>query len=241
MDAKRDRPSNLQSADSTADGRSVATFVVGLTIGQLAGAFFLWLWSPTLVEAVLQERSKLYWFLSRSTGIVGYVLLSGVVGTGLLLSTKFARRWPGIQVALDLHRYVSLLSLVMVSLHVFLLLGDRWANYTPKQLVLPFTATQYRPFWVGLGQIGLYSFLLVYGSFWMRRWIGSSGWRRLHYLSYGCWFLSSLHGIFAGTDTPFLVPVYEIAAGFVFFGLVVRAASSLFSRQRSLAAGSSIG
>ncbi len=227
---------NLPETTSESGSPSLAFLLMGFALGATIGSLVLLLMAPTVLAAVAHEQAKLYWFLSRSAGIVSYVLLTSVTGTGILLSTKYARRWPGTQLALELHRFLSLLALLLVSIHVFALLGDRWANYTLAQLITPFAAMQYRPFWVGIGQVAFYMFVILFGSFWLRRWIGSQTWRRLHYFSYACWLLATLHGIMTGSDLSVLVPLYEIAAGLVTLGALLRLVEFFLRRVRNMTA-----
>ena len=74
-------------------------------------------------------------------------------GLGCLLTSRAARRWPGVVSAGDVHQHVSLLGLAFGMFHGLILLGDRYANYRLTQLLIPFATTAYRPLWVGLGQL----------------------------------------------------------------------------------------
>ena len=69
------------------------------------------------------------------------------------------------------------------------------------QLLVPFSTLSYKPFWVGLGQMGFYTWGIVALSFYVRPVIGQKFWRTLHYLSFGMYFLALFHGLYSGTDT----------------------------------------
>ena len=49
--------------------------------------------------------------------------------------------------------------------HAVILLGDKYINFTLAQLFIPFSTADYRPFWVGIGQLGFYIWLIVALSF----------------------------------------------------------------------------
>jgi predicted ferric reductase len=81
-------------------------------------------------------------------------------------------------------------------------------------VLIPFASANYRPLWVGLGQIGPYLLAIVVLSFYFRRWIGYRLWRAIHYLSFAVFGLGLLHGLMSGTDTAGLamVSVYWASA-----------------------------
>lgn len=66
---------------------------------------------------------------------------------------------------LDLHQHASILGIGFGLFHTVILLGDGYSNYTLKQLLVPFASSQYKPLWIGLGQLGLYGLALVTVSF----------------------------------------------------------------------------
>ena len=97
-----------------------------------------------------------------------------------MLTSRFARLWGGGPTVADLHQFSSLLALALALFHVVILLGDSYTRYRLDQLLIPFTATQHEPFWVGLGQLAFYLALIVTFSFYVRRTIGVRAWRLLH-------------------------------------------------------------
>jgi predicted ferric reductase len=112
-----------------------------------------------------------------------------------------ARFWPGAPAAFAIHEYVSLLGLAFAMFHALVILGDKYISFTLTQILVPFSTVDYKPIWVGLGQIGFYTWAIVALSFYIRSRIGQKTWRLLHYLSFGMYLLALFHGIFSGTDT----------------------------------------
>ena len=88
---------------------------------------------------------------------------------------------------------------------------DRYLPFSVWQVLIPFIGT-YRPLWVGLGVIGLYIFLLVTVTFYLRQSIGTKAFRSIHLLSLAGYLGATLHGLFAGTDSA--LP----AARLIYFG-----------------------
>lgn len=132
---------------------------------------------------------------------MAFALLWLATALGLLITNKLARLWPGSPLAFELHQYASGLGLLVGTFHAAILLGDRYAGYTPGQLLIPFGSTPYRPFWVGLGQVGAYLLAGIWGSSRLRLRIGQRWWRRIHFLSFLAFLLVLLHGLLAGTDS----------------------------------------
>ncbi len=180
--------------------------VVGVLVVALVAPHWLVGWWASLVA----PEPKAFWYLSRIAGLVAYSLLSLSAILGLSVTNKLARVWPGGPAAVDLHQFASLLGLSFTAFHVLILLGDHYIGYTLTQLLIPFASTDYRPLWVGLGQIGLYIAVPVALSFYVRRWIGYRAWRSLHYATFGLYALTTLHGLLAGTDAqnPLVLALY---------------------------------
>src|SRR5919206_2816744 len=184
-------------------GLSAVVFVVilGFVLGGLAHFLFQGNWLADLQASLAGADPKAFWYLSRATAFVGFGLLWLSMASGLAITNKLARLWPGGPAAADLHEYTSLLGLAFGCLHGLLLTGDSSPTFMLAQVLLPFSTTQYRPVWVGLGQFGLYLALVVTLSFYVRRWIGYRTWRLLHYLSFGSYVMVLMHGFFSGTDS----------------------------------------
>lgn len=146
------------------------------------------------------ELGTVPWMLSRVSGIVAFVLLSGSVIFGLLMSTKAADGVLSRPFVYTIHQFLSVLTLTFLGIHGGSLLFDGFLHFGPADVLIPF-ATAYRPFWVGLGIISAWATAIVTASFWMRGRIGQKAWRKLHYASFGAYVLSLVHGVTAGTDT----------------------------------------
>lgn len=142
------------------------------------------------------------WFITRASGIVAYLLLWLSTVWGLGVSSKFFDRVVPRAFTYDAHEYISLLAIGMTFIHVVILLWDTFAPFNLAQLLLPFIS-DYRPMWVGIGIIGTYLTLLVTITFYIRKWIGISAFRAIHWLSFLAFFGVLVHSWFSGTDTNF--------------------------------------
>jgi predicted ferric reductase len=171
-------------------------------------------WLPVLGTSVVGVEPKVYWYLSRASGLTAFVLLWLSMASGLIISNKMARVWPGAFTAFDLHQFTSLLGLGFIGLHVLTLLGDHYIGYNLAQVLVPFADAPYRPVWVALGQVGLYLLVPVTFTYYIRKQIGNRAWRAIHYLSYAVFAMALLHGLFSGTDSSnvWVLRMYWVSA-----------------------------
>ena len=196
--------------------------LLAVALGSMAAAIMLPNWLPGLSQSLLGSEPKAYWYLSRASAMVAYSLLWLSMASGLIITNKLARLWPGGPIAFDLHQFASLLGLAFALFHALILMGDKYINYTLAQVLVPFNSTGYEPVWVGLGQIGFYLLAIVGLSFYVRKRLGNRSWRLIHYLSFLTFALALLHGIFAGTDSPVLaIQIFYWATGAALLFLLI--------------------
>jgi DMSO/TMAO reductase YedYZ heme-binding membrane subunit len=144
--------------------------------------------------------ANVYWYVSRGSGIVAYLLLTAAVCLGVALS----RRWrPGDVPRLlmdEAHRWLALVFYAFVAVHVVTIYLDSFSHFNVLDVLVPF-ASDYRPFWIGLGVIALELAVAIGASVWARRWIGYRAWHALHGLNYLVFAMALLHGLWLGSDS----------------------------------------
>jgi sulfoxide reductase heme-binding subunit YedZ len=140
-----------------------------------------------------------YWYLTRSSGAVALVLLTGSVVLGVVDLSRWSNEsWP--RFVLDsLHRSVSLLAVVFVGLHVVTAALDSFAPISIVDAVVPFVGG-YRPIWLGLGAVALDLLLAIVITSLMRQRVGYRAWRATHWLAYACWPVALVHTLGTGSD-----------------------------------------
>ncbi len=182
-------------------GLPVWPLVIAIVAGTVLALATIPAWAPVLGSSLVGVEPKAYWYLSRASALTAFALLWLSMASGLIISNKMARVWPGAFTAFDLHQFTSLLGLGFAMIHVLALLGDHYIGYNLVQLLVPFLAAPYRPLWVALGQIGLYMLLPVTFTFYIRKRIGNHAWRAIHFLSYAVFAMTLFHGLGSGTDS----------------------------------------
>lgn len=210
--------------ESSVNLQSFLMFLVAMTGGLLVAVLLLPAWLPNMAFSLEGNAPKAYWYLSRATAFVSLTLLWISMALGLGITNKMARLWPGAPAAFAIHEYVSLLGLAFTIFHALVILGDHYIKFTLLQLLVPFQTVGYRPFWIGIGQVGFYVWLILVITFYIRPVIGQKSWRFLHYGSFGMYLLGLFHGIFSGTDTKLVWAqnYYWISAASLIFLLMYR-------------------
>jgi predicted ferric reductase len=205
------KPSTAFETADVTPGSVLLSTLVGAALA--AGGFGIGLGATGLAEG-----STSFWYLSRASGFVAYVLLWGSVVWGLLLSTGIGREWMRPPVLLDAHQFLSTAALGFAAFHGLILMGDRYVSFPLRAIVLPF-AGSYEPLLVACGQIAAWLSLLLIVSFRVRHRIGGRMWRRLHYASFIAFWLALAHGLLLGSEstTSWASFIYLLTAGTVTF------------------------
>jgi predicted ferric reductase len=183
--------------------------LVGVFLLALAGAIATR--AGWIVTSVPRPHGTGAWMFSRVTGLLAYVTLSIDVIVGLLVSTRAGDRLLPRGQLIDIHSWLSPVALALVLAHGLVLLADGYVRFDVVDLVVPFASSRW-PLAIGAGVIAGYLILVVHLSFGMRKRIGTSTWRRLHYLSFVAFILVTIHAMTAGTDrgNPWFASVFAV-------------------------------
>jgi sulfoxide reductase heme-binding subunit YedZ len=168
--------------------------------------------------------TRALWYLTRGTGVVSLLLLTGVALLGLAGAMQWTSpRWPRF-VTQGLHRNLALLAVAFIVVHVASTVIDGFAPIRWIDAVVPFVSA-YRAVWLGLGALAFDLFLALIVTSLLRARLGFRTWRAVHWLAYGCWPVAVLHGLGAGSDTrePWMLAVVAICVGSVLSAAVWRA------------------
>jgi predicted ferric reductase len=155
--------------------------------------------SVSLAAPLASAGPSVVWYLTRATGAVALLLLTGSLVLGIAdvrrLSTA---NWPRFMID-SLHRSVSLLALVFLGVHILTSVLDTYASISLVNAVIPFTGS-YRPLWLGLGAVAFDLMLAVVITSLLKGRIGYGTWRAIHWFAYASWPLALIHGLGTGSD-----------------------------------------
>ncbi|MCU1455679.1 MAG: Flavodoxin reductase (ferredoxin-NADPH reductase) family 1 [Acidimicrobiales bacterium] len=144
--------------------------------------------------------SHLAWYVARSSGLVGWALLTASVLWGLGLSSRALGAKPRPVWLLDLHRYLGGLATIFTLVHVLGIVADSTVHFGLASVLVPFAAT-WHPAAVAWGVIALYLLLAVELTSLARNRLPRRLWRATHVASFPLFGFSTVHALTAGTDT----------------------------------------
>jgi DMSO/TMAO reductase YedYZ heme-binding membrane subunit len=145
-------------------------------------------------------NSTALWYATRASGLVALVLLTVTMVLGLTTTTRArTRNWPGFAQQ-EMHRRVSILSVVFLGIHVLTSVLDTYVNISWVSIVVPFTS-HYSSLWVGVGAVALDLMLAVSVTSLLRSRMRPGTWRAVHWLAYLSWPIALAHTFGMGTDS----------------------------------------
>jgi DMSO/TMAO reductase YedYZ heme-binding membrane subunit len=143
--------------------------------------------------------TKVWWYVSRSTGIVAWSLLALSVLWGLALSTRALGRRPPAPWLLDVHRFLGGLAVIFTLFHLVSLMLDPFAAFKLNELLIPFSS-RWKPGPVAWGIAAFYLLLAVELTSLMKKRLPIRFWRGVHLTSYVLYAFATVHLLTAGTD-----------------------------------------
>jgi ferredoxin-NADP reductase len=145
------------------------------------------------------SNPQIWWYLTRASAMVGWVLLTMTVVWGILLKTRILRGADNPEWLKITHRYISGLAIVMVIIHIVTLLLDDYIQFGLADVLIPF-ATSFEPLGVALGIFSLYFLIAIQVTALAARWLPEGLWKGIHFFSYATVALVALHSGMVGTD-----------------------------------------
>jgi sulfoxide reductase heme-binding subunit YedZ len=140
-----------------------------------------------------------WWFLTRASGIVAWLMLTTSVIWGIVLATKAFPEHRRPAWLLDLHRWLGGLAVSFTAVHLSALVADNYVHFGLRDLTIPF-ASEWRPGAVALGVVAMWLLLAVEATSLAKKHLPRRAWRWIHLLSYAVFLLVSFHAALAGTD-----------------------------------------
>jgi len=166
------------------------------------------------------------WLGIRASGVTAWGLLTAVVLWGLLLRTRLLGQGVKPPALMNMHRWLGVLALTFLAIHLLLLLVDPVVAFSVPQLLIPGLAP-WKPFAVGLGVVAMWLMIPVSVVGRLRQRLGKNGakiFARTHLISYSAWPLATAHYVLAGTDalSDWSIGLLITASALLVFGLLSR-------------------
>src|SRR6266540_1265219 len=119
-------------------------------------------------EGLVVASLSMTWVATRAAGYTAFALLTASVALGLLLSSPLRpTRWPRFATT-ELHRFVTLLTLLFIAIHVLVALLNSFIGFSLSDVLVPFTSN-YRRVWMGLGIVSAYLAAALWAGSWLQR------------------------------------------------------------------------
>ncbi len=142
---------------------------------------------------------QLLWFVSRSSGIMAWALVTLSVCWGLFISTKAVAKASSPAWLLDFHRYLGGLAVIFTGVHLAGLVGDNYVYFGWTELFVPM-ASDWQPGPVAFGIVAFYLLVAVEVTSLAMKRLPRALWRWVHRSSFLLYFVATYHAIAAGTD-----------------------------------------
>jgi methionine sulfoxide reductase heme-binding subunit len=139
---------------------------------------------------------QLAWLSARSAGLVAWALAGLATILGLAMAARLVDRGPHVR---DLHRHLTLATLIAVAGHGVAIALDSFLKAGLLGILVPFTIG-YRPLAVAVGLLGGWLLAAFAGSWYLRRRLPPGAWRKLHRFAPLVLVASTVHALTAGSD-----------------------------------------
>jgi predicted ferric reductase len=154
-------------------------------------------------------NEQIWWYFSRSSGMVAGILLVLSLVWGAFMATRALRPLDRPAWMLAMHRWFSGLAVVGVVVHLAALVADNYVRFGVKELLVPM-ASSWKPGAVAIGVVATYLFVLVQATSLAMKRLPKRLWRSIHLTSYVMTWMVFMHAGLAGTDVS--NRVYQVVA-----------------------------
>ncbi len=162
--------------------------------------------------STLVLNEKFWWYLSRSSGLVAWLILAAAVIWGLLLSTKILQTKRRPAWLLDLHRWLGGLAVIFTGFHLLGLVLDSYVEFGWRELFIPM-ASEWQPAAVAWGVVAFYILIAVQTTSLLMKKLPRRLWKAVHTSSFVLFWTAAIHGALAGTDATTIW--YQVGSGVV--------------------------
>jgi len=143
--------------------------------------------------------NEVWWYLSRSSGIVATVLIVAALIGGLLFSARATGDRHKPNWWLDLHNYLGGLALIFTLIHLVAVYLDEFSSIGLVQILIPHTAPGWR--WgMTWGVISTYAIAVVVFTSWPKRWGSRRTWVAIHLVSIPGTIFAGVHAWMVGSS-----------------------------------------
>lgn len=144
-----------------------------------------------------------FWYLTRSSALIGYMLLLISIFLGLSIKIPILNRMVKPIYSYRIHCWISLQALIFSLIHGLSLLGDKYVNFSLGNIFIPYfpqNGGEVNANFLALGIISFYLMIILVVTSYFRGNISHSLWRAIHFLNVGLFVIVFIHSLYLGTD-----------------------------------------
>jgi methionine sulfoxide reductase heme-binding subunit len=143
---------------------------------------------------------QIWWYLSRASGIVAWLMLTASVLWGIILATDLFPTWRRPAWILSMHRWLAGLTIFFIVGHVGTILADSSVHFRVVDVLVPY-ASSWRPTAVAVGVVCVWAIFAVEVTALAAKRLSKKWWRDIHLAGYWIFWATCIHAALAGTDT----------------------------------------
>lgn len=183
---------------------------------------------PLVSQDSTQKETPWPWYVSRVSGLVGFVLLYLSIFLGLTIRVPFMRKLFAPLYAMQAHCWIAFQATLFALIHGVSLMFDKFLNFKFVDVFVPF-ASHYEPGLVAAGTIAFYLMVIITASSYARKYISQKLWRVLHFTNIILYVFVVAHALFLGTDLkiPLLRDIFIAANEFLVVLMLVNMSSRI--------------
>jgi DMSO/TMAO reductase YedYZ heme-binding membrane subunit len=169
------------------------------------------------------------WYLTRSSALLGFILLYLSIFLGISIKTPFLQKIISPAKSLSIHSRISFQALFFAFIHGLSLIFDQFIGFSLINLFIPFSSLPdsaatagVKPIFLNFGIIGFYLMLLLVITSYLRKFINRRVWRAIHFFNILLYVFAVAHALALGTDMKVpLVKNIFIFANIALFSLML--------------------
>lgn len=179
-----------------------------------------------------------FWYLSRSSALVAFLLLYISIFFGLAIRTSILKKIIKPIYSFNLHCLLSFQALLFATLHGIILIFHKFINFNWKNVFIPFYPTNSSLIdknFLALGVISFYLIIILVFSSYLRRFISNWFWRFIHSFNIILYIFVVIHALYLGTDLkiPLWRNIFLALNGFLALLFVANLTTRLLEKVKS--------
>jgi len=173
------------------------------------------------ITEVMSQEVPWAWYISRASGIIGFIFLWLTIFLGLSIRNPLLKRFIEPIYSFDFHCFTAAVAVFWSLIHGTSFLFDSMMGFGIKDVAVPFHANS--PYVhnnpLALGIMAFWMMVVMTITSYLRRHMNHWLWRALHFMNPLAFIFVVVHGYVIGTDmkNPYVAGAYMWSSAFLAF------------------------